>query len=81
MHHAPVLRIGLVGALGLAAACSAMAPRRVLPPLPSASSTERPPWLRDLPTQIERYPAPEGWGGDHMAARNNPPRQGSCSRA
>jgi hypothetical protein len=68
MQRASVLRIGLIGALGLVAACSAVAPRRMLAPLPDGSSTERPPWLRELPARIERHPAPEGWGGDHMAA-------------
>lgn len=69
MHRVAALRIGLMGALGLVAACSSLAPPRLLPPLPSGSSIERPPWLGDLPARIERHPAPEGWGGDHMAVR------------
>lgn len=76
MHHVAALRIGLIGALALVAACSPVAPRRPLPPLPSGSSTERPPWLRDLPARIERHPAPEGWGGDYMAALRIPSDEG-----
>jgi hypothetical protein len=37
--------------------------------LRGAPSDERPPWLRDLPQPIERYPAPQGWGGDNLAAQ------------
>ncbi|CAH0173330.1 hypothetical protein [Roseomonas sp. CECT 9278] len=50
------------------AACAGASPRDGLPMLRDAPSTERPPWLRDLPAQIERYPAPQGWGGDNLAA-------------
>jgi hypothetical protein len=52
----------------MAAACSGPPPRGALPGLHGLPSDERPPWLRDLPERIERYPAPQGWGGDHMAA-------------
>lgn len=49
------------------AACAGASQRNGLPMLRDAPSTERPPWLRDLPAQIERYPAPQGWGGDNLA--------------
>lgn len=37
--------------------------------LRGAPSDERPPWLRDLPQPIERFPAPQDWGGDNLAAQ------------
>jgi len=54
-------------ALCAAAACDGSAPLGVLPTLRGAPSTDRPAWLRDLPAQIERHPAPQGWGGDSLA--------------
>jgi hypothetical protein len=74
MRRAVVL--GLIVALGVMGACSAVPPRSMLPPLPGASSTERPPWLRDLPDHLERYPAPQGWGGDYMASVRTLPDEG-----
>ena len=68
-----VVVLGLIVALGVMGACSAVPPRSMLPSLPGASSADRPPWLRDLPAQLERYPAPQGWGGDHMASVQTPP--------
>lgn len=59
----------VVAVLGSAAACSGPAQRAVVPTLRGAPSDERPPWLRELPQPIERYPAPQGWGGDNLAAR------------
>lgn len=56
----------LVGAMCVAA-CSGPSQRSLMPMLRGAPSTDRPPWLRDLPAQLERYPAPHGWGGDHLA--------------
>jgi hypothetical protein len=61
--------LGLAGAICLAAACSAPAQRAIVPMLRGAPSDERPPWLRDLPQPLERYPAPQGWGGDNLAAQ------------
>jgi hypothetical protein len=54
-------------AAGVVAACAGAPQRDRLPMLREGPSTERPPWLRDLPAQIERYPAPQGWGGDNLA--------------
>lgn len=76
MRRVGVLQMGLIVVLGSVGACSAVPPRSMLPPLPDASSTERPPWLRDLPAQLERYPAPLGWGGDHMASVQTRPDEG-----
>jgi hypothetical protein len=61
--------MSLVGSILVAAACSAPAQRAIVPMLRGAPSDERPPWLRDLPQPIERYPAPHGWGGDNLAAQ------------
>jgi hypothetical protein len=68
MKRVSLLRMGLVLLLGLTVACSAVAPRSMLPPLPRGPSDDRPAWLRDLPQPLERHPAPQGWGGDHLAA-------------
>jgi hypothetical protein len=65
MRRLTLLSLGLAAVL---AACSGAPPRSVLPRLREEPSTARPPWLRDLPPVLERYPAPEGWGGDHLAA-------------
>jgi hypothetical protein len=45
-----------------------------LPALPRARapSSERPPWLPSLPETIERYPVPEEWGRDTLAAPDLP---------
>jgi len=58
----------LAVAVCLVAACSGPAQRSVLPTLRGAPSSDRPPWLRDLPVPLERHPAPQGWGGDSLAA-------------
>ena len=57
----------LAVAVCLVAACSGPAQRSVLPTLRGAPSSDRPPWLRDLPVPLERHPAPQGWGGDSLA--------------
>lgn len=57
----------LAGAMCLAVACST-APQRDLPLLRGAPSSERPAWLRDLPVPLERFPAPQRWGGDYLAS-------------
>lgn len=62
--------LGLAGMICLAAACSGPAQRAIVPMLRGAPSDERPPWLRDLPQPLERYPARQGWGGDNMAAQH-----------
>ena len=67
MRRFGTLWAGLIVALGLTAGCSAALPRGMLPPLPRGPSEDRPPWLRDLPVKLERYPAPHGWGGDNLA--------------
>jgi hypothetical protein len=59
----------LAGMIGVAVACSGPAQRAIVPMLRGAPSDERPPWLRDLQQPIERYPAPQGWGGDNLAAQ------------
>jgi hypothetical protein len=61
--------ICFAGMICLAAACSAPTQRAIVPMLRGAPSDERPPWLRDLPQPLERYPAPQGWGGDNLAAQ------------
>ena len=58
----------LAGLVLVAAACSGPPPRSMTPRLRPGPSDERPPWLRDLPVPLERYPAPQGWGGDYLAA-------------
>lgn len=68
MPHSGLVGICLTVTALMMAACSSSAPGRMMPRLESGPSEDRPPWLRDLPQPLERYPAPEGWGGDHMAA-------------
>lgn len=63
-------RLGMTLAAALMmAACSASPPAGALPRLRGIPSDERPPWLRDLPAQLERHPAPQHWGGDNLASR------------
>jgi hypothetical protein len=71
MRHSAWRSICLGGLICVVAACAAQSPRGVAPRLPGAPSDERPRWLRDLPQQLERYPAPEGWGGDHLARNDS----------
>lgn len=71
MRHSASLSIGVVGMACLVAACAPTAPRSVMPRLHGGPSDERPPWLRDLPERLERYPAPQGWGGDHLARQDS----------
>ena len=68
MRNPGLVALGLAGAIGVLAACSEVSPRGTLPRLRGEPSEDRPPWLRDLPQPLERHPAPEGWGGDHLAA-------------
>jgi hypothetical protein len=56
----------LLATAAILAAC-AMAPSRSVLPRVLGPSDERPHWLRDLQQPIERYPAPQGWGGDYLA--------------
>lgn len=67
MRRVRMLRAGLIVALGMTAGCSAPPPLGMLPYLQRGPLEDRPPWLRDLPVQLERYPAPHGWGGDNLA--------------
>jgi hypothetical protein len=68
MRYSGVLRMGLAAVVCMTTACSLAPPRSTLPSLRGEPSDERPPWLRDLPQPLERHPAPQGWGGDHLAA-------------
>jgi len=60
------LGVCLLATGAILAACATPASRSVLPRV-LGPSDERPPWLRDLQQPIERYPAPQGWGGDYLA--------------
>jgi len=62
--------------LMLLAGCSEAPARRMLPRFMQGPSDERPPWLRDPPQPVERLPAPEGWGGDHLAGPSTGPAAG-----
>lgn len=68
MQHARLLTILMAGLACVTAACSDLSTRTTMQRLQGGPSDDRPPWLRDLPEQIERHPAPQGWGGDHLAA-------------
>lgn len=76
MQYRALVSIGLAGAVCAVAACSGGS-LRGMPRLQGEPSDDRPAWLRDLPQPLERHPAPEGWGGDHLAAVIN----GAASRA
>ncbi|WP_244408219.1 hypothetical protein [Roseomonas fluvialis] len=69
MRQMNVLSVCVAAVLCFATACSGPAQRAVVPMLRGGPSDERPPWLRELPQPIERYPAPQGWGGDNLAAQ------------
>ncbi len=72
MRHPVALGICVAVMAFTLAACSTTSPTSVMPRLRGMPSDERPPWLRDLPEQLERYPAPQGWGGDHLAQTGRP---------
>ena len=72
MRQIRSLGVCLAAVLGSASACSGPVQRAVVPMLRGAPSDERPTWLRDLPQPLERYPAPQGWGGDYLAAARLP---------
>jgi hypothetical protein len=76
MRHTKTLSMILVAAACILAACAPEPPRMLVPRLRGEPSSERPPWLRDLPEQLERYPAPHGWGGDYLASLRNDVEQG-----
>ncbi len=68
MQHTRLLIMLLVGVAWVVTACSDVSSRRTMQRLQGGPSDERPPWLRDLPQPLERHPAPQGWGGDYLAA-------------
>lgn len=68
LRHTAQLLIVLGVTTYLMAGCFDVSMRRMVPRFLEGPSDERPSWLRDLPQPLERYPAPEGWGGDHLAA-------------
>ncbi len=62
-----LLSVVIAGTVIAVAACKDAPPRRMLPTLREVPSDERPSWYRNLPVPLERYPAPQGWGGDYLA--------------
>ena len=68
MRHIGLPLLVLGGAACLIAGCSDASMRRMMPRFLEGPSDERPSWLRDPPQQLERHPAPQGWGGDYLAA-------------
>jgi hypothetical protein len=77
MRHTGRLAMAMAAVL-MVAACSTPSSRSMLPRLRGLPSDERPPWLRDLPAQLERYPAPQHWGGDNLASNGGGARPGSA---
>ena len=68
LQHSHLRITCLIGTACVLVACSSMLPSSTMPHLQRGLSDDRPPWLRDVPAQLERHPAPQGWGGDYLAA-------------
>ena len=67
LQHSHLRITCLIGTACVLVACSSMLPSSTMPHLQRGLSDDRPPWLRDVPAQLERHPAPQGWGGDYLA--------------